>query len=254
MIILYETKLTKEQITDYHNKGYRVASIFDEPYIKQGESVGIILDKIYKTTIDFIDDLLYNNDRINITNYKPDKEGTLQKIRNKSNKVINKLTLKYGNKTYRLDSLTDWKFTHQSETDQIKTKTEYHEVYRIYLDNLKEIQIQKKQDKLEKQYELYDSGISDKELDNYVSTFAYLYDMTVDMTDKLDKMRAYKQIQYYQDNEIPYINERVINPEDEPMFQGKFKIEYEEPIEIISFGNEIYLEDFVYKNTESSCI
>lgn len=249
MIILYETKLTKEQIEDYSKKGYRIASIFDEFTINKGESVGIVLDKVYKTTINFIDDLLYKNDRINVTNYKPNKDGKLQKIREHSNKVINKLTLKYGDKTYRLDSLTDWKFTHQSETDQIKTKTEYHEVYKIYLDNVKEFNAQKKQISLLQQYELYNLDISDEELDNYVNAFAYLYDMAVDMTDKIDKMRAYKQIQFYQDNEIPYINERVINPEDEPMFIGKFKIEYEEPVEIISFGNEIYLDDFIYKNT-----
>ena len=248
MIILYETKLTQQQIDDYHNKGYRVASIFDNPHISQGESVGIILDKIYKTTIDFIDDLLYRNDRINVSKYKPDKEGNLQKIRTNSNKVINKLTLKYGTKVYKLDSLTDWKFTHQSETDQIKTKTEYHEVYKIYLDNVKEYNAQKKQITLMQQYELYNLDISDEELDNYINAFAYLYDMTVDMTNKIDKMQAYRQIQFYQDNEIPYINERVINPEDEPMFIGKFRIEYEEPVEIISFGDEVYLDDFVYKN------
>lgn len=253
MIILYETKLTQQQVDDYRNKGYRVASIFDKPYIKQGESVGIILDKVYKTTINFIDDLLYNNDRVNVSKYKPDKEGKLQKIKEHSNKVVNKLTLKYGEKTYSLNSLTDWKFTHQSETDQIKTKTEYHEVYKIYLDNIKEYNTKKKKEKLKKQYELYDINVSDEELDNYINAFAYLYDITVDMTDKLDKMQAYKQIQFYQDNEIPYINERVINPEDEPMFIGKFRIDYEEPIEIISFGNEIYLDDFVYKNAGETC-
>jgi hypothetical protein len=68
------------------------------------------------------------------------------------------------------------------------------------------------------------------------------------MSDIIDKLRAYQQIQFYQDNEIPYINERVIDPEDEPMFIGKFRIEYEEPVEIISFGDEVYLDDFVYKN------
>ena len=248
MIILYETKLTQQQIDNYHNKGYRVASIFDKPYIKQGESVGILLDKIYKTTIDFIDDLLYNNDRVNVSSYKPDKEGNLQKIKTKSNKVVNKLTIKYGDRTYNLDSLTDWKFTHQSETDQIKTKTEYHEVYKIYLDNVKEYNAQQKQIALAQQYELYNLDISDEELDNYINAFAYLYDIPVDMSNKIDKLQVYRQIQFYQDNEIPYINERVISPEDEPMFIGKFNIQYEEPVEIISFGNEIYLDDFIYKN------
>lgn len=251
MIILYETKPKDDIIANYRNQGCRVASIFDNPYIKQGESVGILLDKIYKTTIDFIDNLLYNNDRVNTSEYKPDKDGNLIKHRKQSNKVINKLTLKYDNKSYKLDSLSDWKFTHQSETDQIKTKTDYHIIYQTYLDNVKEYNELQKQIVLKQQYELYTIEVSDEELDNYVNAFAYLYDIGVDMTDTIDKLRAYKQIQFYQDNEIPYINERVISPDSEPMFAGKFNIQYEEPIEVISFGNETYLDDFVYKNIEA---
>lgn len=250
MIILYETKPSDSTIANYHQQGYRVASIFDNPYIKQGESVGILLDKIYKPTIDFIDNLLYNNDRVNISEYKPDKDGNLIKHRKQSNKVINKLTLKYDNKYYNLDSLSDWKFTHQSETDQIKTKTEYHIIYKTYLDNVKEYNELQKQIVLKQQYELYNVNVSDEELDNYINAFAYLYDIEVDMTDTIEKLRAYKQIQYYQEIEMPYINERVIDPESEPMFVGKFNIQYEEPIEIISFWDQKYMDDFIYKNED----
>jgi hypothetical protein len=250
MIILYETKPSDSTIANYRQQGYRVASIFDNPYIRQGESVGILLDKIYKPTIDFIDNLLYNNDRVNISEYKPDKDGKLIKHRKQSNKVINKLTLKYDNKYYNLDSLSDWKFTHQSETDQIKTKTEYHIIYKTYLDNVKEYNELQKQIVLKQQYELYNVNVPDEELDNYINAFAYLYDIEVDMTDTIEKLRAYKQIQYYQDIEMPYVNERVIEPDSEPMFAGKFNIQYEEPIEIISFWDQKYMDDFIYKNED----
>lgn len=249
MLLIYETKLSKEDAQRYKDLNYRVASIKDNPVIRAGESVGIVLDTIDRKTITLINNILYKNDSFLPTDYKSDKEGNLQRVDKKHyNKKISKLTLKYKDQVWSLTSMTDWKYNHQSETDQIKTKTTYHPIYQAYLDRLKMYRDSHKKNKRRELFKQYNVQVSEVELDNYINAFAYLYDMAVDMTDIIDKLRAYQQIQFYQDNEIPYINERVIDPEDEPMFIGKFKIEYEEPVEIISFGNEIYLDDFIYKN------
>ena len=90
MIVLYESYLSKDGVTKYHNKGYRVASVFDNPVIKQGESVGFILTTLYKKSIDLIDDLLYHKHCV---------------------------TLSYNGKTYTLHNYIEWKHTYQNEKD-----------------------------------------------------------------------------------------------------------------------------------------
>ena len=90
MIVISEPKLTKEQIDKYHEKGYRVCQTYDDPVINRGESVGFILDKIYKSTIEKIEYLLFTHHNVSI---------------------------KYGEDKYLLNSLDDWKQTYQDEKD-----------------------------------------------------------------------------------------------------------------------------------------
>lgn len=256
MLLIYETKLSKEDEQRYKEKNYRVASIKNKPIIKAGESVGIVLDTLDRKTMNLINEILFRNDSCRPNTYKTNESGDLQLViketKNfKKSKLINKLTLKYKDQVWHLTSMTDWKYNHQSDTDQIKTKTTYHPIYRAYLDRLKMYRDNRKKSKLRQLYKQYKVDVPVEELDNYVAAFAYLYDINVDLTNTLDKLQAYQQIQFYQENEIPYINERVISPDDEPMFAGKFNIQYEEPIEIISFGNETYLDDFIYNNIEA---
>ena len=235
MIVLSEYKLTQEEIKTYHDKGYRVAYIYQSPVIAPKESVGFLLETLYTSTINLIETLLFKGHRV---------------------------TLKFEDKTYTLNHLDEWKYTYQSDSDQLKQKTYKHYVYQIYLDKRNEYFERKKASKLKEQYQIIYENFNndlpnDIELDLFIKTFAYLYQVDVDYSDRLSKLIIYHQLKYYLEHDIPYVNEpHSIDIEDEPMFKpSMFKIPpYEEPIEEISFGNLNYFEDFIYKNTETSCI
>lgn len=231
MLIITEYKLNEKTVTKLQTKGYRIAYSYETPYIKKNEAVGFFLDKLYKTTVDLIENLLYHNHNV---------------------------TLKYDNKVYVLNSLEDWKYTYQSETDMLQLTQYKHPIYRVYLDKRKEYLEKQKTNSLKEQFQelLVNNNITefpeDKEIESILNTFAYLYDVNYDKKDKLETYKAYFQIKWYLDNNIEYINEiRGIDPEDEPMFSNfKFKIPpYEEPINETSFGNLEYFEDYIYKNT-----
>lgn len=230
MIVISEYKLTKEQIKEYRDKGFRIAYGYEDPVIRPKEAVGFLVNTLFKSTIDLIEKLLYFNHNI---------------------------TIKYDDKVYKLNKLEEWKYTHQSDTDQLKVVTRLHPVYKAYLDKRSEYFQKQKDNAVKKQYEVICKGFgvdykdlpSDHELQSFVKAFAYLYQVDVDYNDRLDMIRTYYQLQYYLDNDIPYANEPMsIAPEDEPMLVGKFQVWYEEPIEEIAFGNEIYMEDFIYQN------
>lgn len=233
MIVISEPKLTKEQIDKYHEKGYRVCQTYDDPVINRGEAVGFILDKIYKSTIEKIEYLLFTHHNVSI---------------------------KYGEDKYLLNSLDDWKQTYQDEKDMQHMAhykhpilLEYEAKRSEYFEQLKISKVKVKYDDLYEAYNINpDTLPQDEELDSFLKAFAYLYQIDVDYTDRFSKIQAYYQIQWYLDNDVPYANEpHSIAPEDEPMFRNiQFvEIPYEEPIEIESFGDEIYMEDYIYKNS-----
>jgi hypothetical protein len=238
MIVIYESKLTDEQIKNYRSKGYRIATAFDKPYILQGEAVGFVLDTLYKDTIDLITKLLYRNDKLTegflkTTKNEETNEVKTEYIKHTTKNKVSKITIKLDDKTYELTSLTEWSYTCQSDTDPLKQVTKKHPVYQAYLDNRKEYIAKQKAKKLSDEYELHFIDIPEEELTLFLSANAKYYGISVDFNNKIDMFKAYQQIKYYQEHDIP--------------------VEYEEPEEVEYFGDVTYLEDMIYKNAKDSC-
>ena len=133
--------------------------------------------------------------------------------------------------------------------------------YQTYLDKRNEYIENQKELKLKEQYQIIYENFDielpdDEELDNFIRTFGYLYQLDVDYSNRMSKLQTYYQLKWYLEHDIPYVNEPLsIDIDDEQMFdRSMFKIpSYEEPIEVISFGDQTYLEDFIYKNVDNSC-
>lgn len=213
MIIISETKLPKQDIEFYHSKGYRVARVYDEPVINRGEAVGILMDRMYAKTIDLIGDLLYKK---------------------------HKVSVKFEGTYYKLDSIDDWKRTYQSEKDQIKTTTERHYLYQLYLDRQRERREARELDIKRKLYNetvsqlFVDEDIpSDEELQIFIDTWSKAYDVQVDFNDKRDVLLKYKALKFYVDNNLD-----VSNRDAEP--------------DIVYIGNENLFEDLVYNRDRQS--
>lgn len=231
MIIIYENKLTKEERKAFNRPGIRTArstSRENVPEIGHYEEVYFILDQLYKVNIELINNCLYHKQKIKI---------------------------KYDGKTYTLSSLVDWDYTYQSDKDCLKTTHYRHPVLKSYLDKRSEYfekkNLEKEKDKYQELVELYQGKLPDEsEVDNFLGTFAKLYQVDVDYNDYRNKMLQYYQINWYLDNDIPYANDPSgISLDDELMFdEDMFNISYEEPIEEVSFGDETYFEDYCYKN------
>lgn len=190
MIVISEYSIAPSAIENYHNKGYRFAYAKDNPVIRPKESVGVLLDTMYKSTIELIERLLY---------YK------------------HKVTLKLDNKTYILNTLEDWKYTCQDPKDQIKTITYKHPVYQIYLDKRKEYFDKQKAIKRSKNLEMiytYCVDIPEDEiLESFLRNYAPLYQVDVDYTDTISKLTAYTQLIYYIEHnieQIPRPNEEIL--------------------------------------------
>lgn len=175
---------------------------------KPGEAVGIYLKQLDTKTINLIHDLLY---------------------------FKHPLTLKYGEKQYKLYDIAEWSITVQDPKDQIKKVTERHPILKDYLNKQRENREYKNKRKLKHQYDaLYLEcpelkTTSEEEMDLIIHNYAPLFQMRVEYDDPLEKMRAYIQLKFYIDNEF----KPDIVPADEEM--------------IITFGNELYFEDLIYK-------
>ena len=227
-IVLYEKYISKEDEIKYRNAGYRVAKILDQPVIHKGESVGVLLDTLYKASIELIGDLLYSKHSV---------------------------TIKYRNCTYNLHNIDEWHRTYQSEKDQLRLVSEYHPIYKEYLDKRAEYFQKQKEQSIKVRYECFVEGIkelpSDEELERFLNAFAYLYQIDVDYTDKLNMLQAYFTIQYYLENDIPYANEpHCIDYHEEPMFNGiQFDDSQAEEFDVEYYGDQDYLEDVIYKET-----
>lgn len=176
---------------------------------KPGEAVGIYLRELYPATMDLINDLLY---------------------------FKHPLTLKYNDTQYKLYSLEDWKTTYQDPNDQIKTRTERHPILQEFLDKRREynlnLEATKRQDRFKTLYNDYPElkFITDEEMDLIIHNYAPLFQMNVDYEDPFEKMQAYIQLKFYIDNEF----KPDVIPANEEM--------------IITFGNELYFEDLIYKH------
>ena len=194
-----------------------------------GEAVGIYLKQLYPDTILLIEQLL-----------KSRNVEKLIKVGNKWKKKTtyypsHPVTLKYNDVQYKLYSIDDWKSTHQDPKDQIKTRTERHPILQEYLDKRKEyslkVEATKRQDRFKTLYNDYPEleFVTDEEMDLIIHNYAPLFQMPIDYEDSLEKMQTYIQLKFYIDNEF----KPDVIPSDEEM--------------IITFGNELYFEDLIYK-------
>lgn len=212
MKVISEYKLTQEQIKQYRDKGYEVYYGYENPSIKPGESVGILLDTMYTSTINLIENLLHRKTKSNIT-------------------------LKYKDKTYNISVPNEW--THKYYEDNHWITIE-HPILTMYkekrADYFEQKQIEK--DKENTEYVLeYFHNVLPQDLDVILDNFSKLYEVTYE--DNLQsKLLAYASIKYYLENDIEYSKDIMgCNPDEEPMF------------ECISFGDESYLEDMIYKES-----
>lgn len=229
MIIISEYKVEPEQLEKYEENNIRFAYGYEDYTIHKGEAVGILLDTMYKSTIDLIERLLWSKHAV---------------------------TIKYDNKTYTLHSLDEWKYTHQSEKDALKLKTDKHPIYQIYLDKKAEYNRQRYAKTKKNQLQFVSDYKDAEDLDQILNAFAYLYDINVDYEDTYSKLSAYQQIKWYLDNNIDYINPAPVIPYDEtPMF-NMFQVPSTSDVEeivLVYYGNEEYFEDTHYKITENTC-
>ncbi len=214
MKVISEYKLTQEQIKEYRNKGYEVYYGYEKPQIKYGESVGILLDTMYSTTIDLINTLLHR-------------------------KIKSKITIKYQDKTYVIKTPEEWQTkyyeNHKWITINHPLLTEYYEKRSEYFEKK---QLTKAKQKTNYILEYFHQEIPE-DLDSILQTFAPLYDIQVDYESLESKLLAYASIKFYLDNDIEYSRDILgREPGEESMF------------DCISFGDETYLEDMLYKNSE----
>ena len=216
MKVISEYKLDKEQIKEYRNKNYEVYYGYEKYSIKPGESVGILIDNMYTSTINLIEGLLHR-------------------------KTKSRITIKYKEKTYSISTPDEWLFKYYDDKKRRWCRI-IHPILEEYYLKRNEYNEQKEITKAKEitntLLEHLDNKIPE-DLDNLLSTFAPLYDIQIDYNNLESKLRAYMSIKYYLDNEVEYSKDILGHtPDEEPMF------------ETISFGNERYLEDMLYKNNE----
>lgn len=217
MKVISEYKLKPIQIETYKNKGYEVYYGYEDYHIRNGESVGFLLDTLYKSTIDTITKLLYR-------------------------KVKSKITILYKGKTYNLRDLTDWTYSY-TDLNTKRRVTVDHDVLLDYKTKRAEYFEEVEQNRKEKPIRMLLAYTEDKipeDLDKIIETYAPLYDIQISHDSNYemeDKLRAYQSIKWYLDNDIEYSRDVLgYLPTEEKMF------------DTISFGNEGYLEDYVYQN------
>lgn len=214
MKIISEYKLTQEQIKNYREKGYEVYYGYEHPSIKPGESVGILLSTMYKSTMDMIDDLLHR-------------------------KTKSKITIKYEDTVYHISIPEDWKYKWYEQKEH-KWCSFTHPLL-IEYNNKRASYFEDKAQKKSKEHmssilEYFDNRVPE-DLDVVLNNFARLYELDIDYDSLESKLRAYQSIQYYLDNDIEYSKDILgISPDEESMF------------DCISFGDETYLEDVLYKH------
>lgn len=138
----------------------------------------------------------------------------------------------YQDKTYVLNTLDDWRYSRGYGKDAIHYKHPLLQEYEAQRKDYFEFH-----DRIvaKEQYELAVADVKESEEEVYrlVNNFKHLYDIDVNMDNKREVYLAYKSISFYLENDIEYSNEP----------QGE-----EFPYEIVSFGDPVYLEDYIYKN------
>ena len=212
MKIISEYKLPKDLINEYVKKGYKVYYGYEKPMIKLGESVGILLDTLYASSIDLINGLVHR-------------------------KTKSKITVKYKGINYHIESPDDWEYKYYDDQlhkwikKQHPILQEYYSKRSEYFEKQNQI---KAKNKTERVLDYFNNEIPE-DLDAILETFTKLYDIQVDYESLESKLLAYASIQYYLENDIEYSRDVIGNsPDEEPVF------------DCVTFGDETYLEDTLY--------
>ena len=188
--IFTEYQLTNEELQKFNNLGIEPKQIYKDTrlgFTQNGEYICFLLDTMYPHSIKLIQYVLW---------------------RNQNTRFHNPVKIKYNNKTYILNLMEEWKYTCQSDKDQIKTKTINHPIREIYLEKRKEYReqqelIKKKQFYITVTEQLPYVPESEELLDATLRALTPLYDIKVDYENYLDKLRCYNQVLYYQEHNIP---------------------------------------------------
>ena len=214
MKVISEYKLNQDQIKEYRNKGYEVYYGYENPVIKPGESVGFLLDTMYSSTIDLINSLLHR-------------------------KIKSKISIKYQNKTYHISIPEDWEYKYMENNKHIKVQHPIlQEYYLKRSEYFEKVNLTKAKNHMNYILDYFNQEIPE-DLDTLLHTFAPLYDIQVDYDSLESKLLAYASIKYYLDNDIEYSRDILgREPGEESMF------------DCVSFGDETYLEDVIYKSKE----
>lgn len=98
--------------------------------------------------------------------------------------------------------------------------------------------------------ELMDTQLTEEQL-IYTRTFARLYQIEYNEDDTLETFIVHQQVKYYVDNNVPYdipvhSTLGLLDPDETPFADITFQ-DPEDYLEVTSFGNQIYFEDYVYK-------
>lgn len=236
MAIVYtEYELDDKTLQKYDDLGYEVIKIswfkphgsrekiyyYKKPVdgISLGESVAFLLDGLYPATQKLIEKYLWLNTKMNTKTYtyRMLKDGEEFKeeeykiiIRTlKTNKEKHKITLKYKNKVYKLDTPEDWKYSYQSTKDVNRITSYKHPVLQdfesVAQDRAFNFKSQVLKDKCEfVLQDVYNNKLPDmQEVNSVLYNYARLYGIRIhENSSLLDKLNAYNNIKFYLDNDL----------------------------------------------------
>lgn len=148
------------------------------------------------------------------------------------------ITLKYKDKLYTIDCLTDWQEKHWDGVTKHNVTTNHpvlSEYYNKRAEYKEHHELVKANESMSILLDYFNNKIPD-DLDTMLSTFARLYQLDIDYDSLDSKLRAYMNIKFYLDNNIEYCNDIIgVNPTEESRF------------EVTMYGDIEYLEDVAYR-------
>lgn len=143
-----------------------------------------------------------------------------------------KVTIKYKDKTFVYSDLDMWKES-VPYLDYLDKNIRYKEKQNI----------KKLKEHLEPLLPIKELMNQEVDIENFLHTFTRLYEIPFPNTER-EKLLAYQQIKFYIENNLEYFSSpQNIEPEDEAMFSAQDW----NGIQVITIGDELLLEDYIYK-------
>lgn len=225
MKVVTEHLLSDEQLQYFDDHGVEVYMYLPKEEIERGEAVGFYLSKFKPYNADLIGYLLATKHNVSI---------------------------KFKDKSFKLTHIDEWRKTIQDPKDQIKTISIKHPILEMFDEKRREKSQKRKDYKAKLKYNALVPDTIPEDLDEYIQAFAPRYGIDYEDT-IVSKYQAYQSIKFYIEHNIEYSSPApVIEPDETPLFGLKFNFEHksvEEP-DIESFGDEIYMEDFINKSLQ----